>query len=114
MFGTYFDIGTFNIILSTLSDFVISPKASVMHYWKEPRQTLKEAPMRYSMDDDPNLFFKPGPGRKLKLELELSRLDGVSIKTSVQSIMQRTCGYNFLKHRGRFSFITCFAGHTIR
>jgi hypothetical protein len=28
--------------------------------------------------------------------------------------MQRTCGYNFLKHRGRFSFITCFAGHTIR
>jgi hypothetical protein len=24
------------------------------------------------------------------------------------------CGYNFLKHRGRFSFITCFAGHTIR
>jgi hypothetical protein len=23
------------------------------------------------MDDDPNLFFKPGPGRKLKLELEL-------------------------------------------
>ena len=42
-----------------------------MHYWKGPRQTLKEAPMRYSMDDDPNLFFKPGPGRKLKLELEL-------------------------------------------
>jgi hypothetical protein len=27
--------------------------------------------MRYSMDDDPNLFFKPGPGRKLKLQLEL-------------------------------------------
>ena len=27
--------------------------------------------MRYSMDDDPSLFFKPGPGRKLKLELEL-------------------------------------------
>jgi hypothetical protein len=33
----------------------------------------------------------------------VSRLDGVSIKTSVQSIMQRTCGYNFLKHSGRFS-----------
>jgi hypothetical protein len=42
-----------------------------MHYWKGPRQTLKEAPMRYSMDDDSNLFLKPGPGRKLKLELEL-------------------------------------------
>jgi hypothetical protein len=27
--------------------------------------------MRYSMDDDPNLFLKPGLGRKLKLELEL-------------------------------------------
>ena len=49
----------------------LSSKASVMHYWKGPRQTLKEAPMRYSMDDDPSLFFKPGPGRKLKLELEL-------------------------------------------
>ena len=44
----------------------------------------------------------------------MSRLDGVSIKTSVQSIMQRTCGKTFLKHSGRFSFITCFAGHTIR
>ena len=47
----------------------LSPKASVMHYWKGPRQTLKEAPMRYSMDDDPNLFLKPGPGIKLKLVL---------------------------------------------
>ena len=27
--------------------------------------------MRYSMDDDPNLFLKPGPSRKLKLVLEL-------------------------------------------
>jgi hypothetical protein len=27
--------------------------------------------MRYSMDDDPNLFFKPGPSRKQKLVLEL-------------------------------------------
>ena len=49
----------------------LSPKASVMHYWKGPRQTLNDAPMRYSMNDDPNLFLKPGPGRKLKLELEL-------------------------------------------
>ena len=57
-------------VYKTLFDH-LSPKASVMHYWKEPRQTLKEAPMRYSMDDDPSLFFKPGPGRKLKLELEL-------------------------------------------
>jgi hypothetical protein len=47
----------------------LSPKASAMHYWKGPQQTLKEAPMRYSMDDDPNLFLKPGPGSKLKLEL---------------------------------------------
>jgi hypothetical protein len=47
------------------------PKASVMHYWKGPRQTLKETPMRYSMDDDPNLFLKPGPSRKLKFVLEL-------------------------------------------
>jgi hypothetical protein len=45
-------------VYKTLFDH-LSPKASVMHYWKEPRQTLKEAPMRYSMDDDPNLFFKP-------------------------------------------------------
>jgi hypothetical protein len=36
---------------------------------KGPRQTLKETPMRYSMDDDPNIFLKPGPGRILKLEL---------------------------------------------
>jgi hypothetical protein len=49
----------------------LSPKASAMHYWKGPQQTLKEAPMRYSMDDDPSLFLKPGPGRKLKLKLEL-------------------------------------------
>ena len=42
-----------------------------MHYWKVPRQTLKQAPMRYFMDDDPSLFLKPGPGRKLKLKLEL-------------------------------------------
>ena len=27
--------------------------------------------MRYSMDDDPNIFLKPGPGRMLKLELLL-------------------------------------------
>jgi hypothetical protein len=96
MIGTYLDIGTFNIILSTLSDFVkkrqvvksetslcdqtlslsfasvqltrdadvqfytglsntkvlktlfdhLSLKASVMHYWKVPRQTLKQAPMK--------------------------------------------------------------------
>jgi hypothetical protein len=39
-----------------------------MHYWKVPRQTLKQAPMRYFMDDDPSLFLKPGQGRKLKLE----------------------------------------------
>ena len=57
-------------VYKTLFDH-LSPKAYAMHYWKGPRQTLKEAPMRYSMDDDPNLFFKPGPGRKLKLELEL-------------------------------------------
>jgi hypothetical protein len=55
-------------VAKTLFDHLI-PKASVMHYWKGPRQTLKEAPMRYSMDDDPNIFLKPGPGRILKLEL---------------------------------------------
>jgi hypothetical protein len=49
----------------------LSPKASVMHNWKGPRKTLNAAPMRYSMNDDPNLFFKPSSGRKLKLELEL-------------------------------------------
>jgi hypothetical protein len=47
----------------------LNPKASVMHYWKGPRQTLKETPMRYSMDNDPNIFLKPDPGRMLKLEL---------------------------------------------
>ena len=47
------------------------PKASVMQYWKGPRQTLKEAPLRYSLDEDPNLYLKPGPSRKLKLEHEL-------------------------------------------
>ena len=55
-------------VSKTLFDHLI-PKASVMHYWKGPRQTLKEAPMRYSMYDDPNIFLKPGPGRILKLEL---------------------------------------------
>jgi hypothetical protein len=57
-----------------------------MHYWKGPRQTLKEAPMRYSMDDDPSLFLKPGPGRKLNFELELLLV---------------------------MILMTCFAGHTI-
>jgi len=55
-------------VYKTLCDH-LSTKASVMHYWKGPRQTLNDAPMRYSMNDDPNLFLKPGPGRKLKLEL---------------------------------------------
>jgi hypothetical protein len=55
-------------VFKTLFDH-LSPKASVMHYWKGPRQALKEVPMRYFMDDDPSLFLKPGPGRKLKLEL---------------------------------------------
>jgi hypothetical protein len=55
-------------VSKTLFDH-LSPNASVMHYWKGPRQTLKEAPMRYSMYDDPNIFLKPGPGRILKLEL---------------------------------------------
>ena len=55
-------------VYHTLFDHLI-PKASVMHYWKGPRQTLKETPTRYSMDDDPNIFLKPGPGRILKLEL---------------------------------------------
>ena len=55
-------------VSKTLFDHLI-PKASVMHYRKGPRQTLKEAPMGYSMDDDPNIFLKPGPGRILKLEL---------------------------------------------
>lgn len=49
----------------------LSMKASVMQYWKGPRQTIKEAPMRYSFEDDPNIFLKPGPGRKLRLEVEL-------------------------------------------
>jgi hypothetical protein len=57
-------------VFKTLFDH-LSPMASVMHYWNGPRQTLNDAPMRYSMNDDPNLFLKPGPGRKLKLELEL-------------------------------------------
>ena len=57
-------------VCKTLFDH-LSRKASVMHYWKGPRYTLKEAPMRYSMDDDPSLFLKPDPGRKLNLELEL-------------------------------------------
>jgi hypothetical protein len=55
-------------VSKTLFDHLI-PKASVMHYWKGPRQTLKEAPMRYSMADDSSLFLKPGPGRIPKLEL---------------------------------------------
>jgi hypothetical protein len=38
-----------------------------MHYWKVPRQTLKQAPMRYFMDDDPSLFLKPG---KMELSSE--------------------------------------------
>ena len=42
-------------VSKTLFDHLI-PKASVMHYWKGPRQTLKETPMRYSMDGDPNIF----------------------------------------------------------
>jgi hypothetical protein len=54
-------------VLKTLFDH-LSLKASVVHYWKVPRQTLKQAPMRYFMDDDPSLFLKPGPGRKLKLK----------------------------------------------
>ena len=58
-------------VAKILFDHLIPNMASVVHYWKAPRQTLKEAPMRYSMDDDPTLFFKPAPGRKLKLELEL-------------------------------------------
>ena len=49
----------------------LCPKASVMYYWKGQRQTLKETPMKYSMDDDPNLILKPGTSRKLKLVLEL-------------------------------------------
>jgi hypothetical protein len=53
-------------VYNTLFDHLI-PNASVMHYWKGPRQTLKEAPMRYSMYDDPNIFLKPGPGRILNL-----------------------------------------------
>ena len=57
-------------VFKTLFDH-LNLKASVMHYWKVPRQTLKQAPMRYFMDDDPSLFLKPGPGRKLKLKLEL-------------------------------------------
>jgi hypothetical protein len=55
-------------VFKTLFDH-LSPTASVMQYWKGPPQTLKEVPMRYSMDNDPSLFLKPGPGRKLKLEL---------------------------------------------
>jgi hypothetical protein len=43
-------------VSKTLFDHLI-PKASVMHYWKGPRQTLKETPMRYSMDGDPNIFW---------------------------------------------------------
>ncbi|XP_071177651.1 uncharacterized protein [Mytilus edulis] len=57
-------------VFKTIFDH-LSMKASVMHYWKGSKQTLQEAPMRYSMDDDPDLFVKPGPGRKLKLEIEL-------------------------------------------
>ena len=53
-------------VFKTLFDH-LSPKASVLHFWKGSRQTLKEAPMRYSMDDDPSLFLKPGPSRKLNL-----------------------------------------------
>lgn len=39
----------------------LSSKAYVMHYWKGPRQLLKETPMRYYMDDDTNLSLKLGP-----------------------------------------------------
>ena len=42
-------------VFKTLFDH-LSPNASVVHYWKGPRQTLKETPMRYSMDGDPNIF----------------------------------------------------------
>jgi hypothetical protein len=45
-------------VFKTLFDH-LNLKASVMHYWKVPRQTLKQAPMRYFMDDDPSLFLKP-------------------------------------------------------
>jgi hypothetical protein len=72
-------------VFKTLFDH-LNLKASVMHYWKVPRQTLKQAPMRYiwkrhakSCTKSPNLkrimtnnnynsnfSFLPGPGFKNK------------------------------------------------
>ena len=43
-------------VFKILFDHLNPNMAYVVHYWKAPRQTLKEAPMRYSMDDDPSYF----------------------------------------------------------
>ena len=43
-------------VVKILFDHLNPNMAYVVHHWKAPRQTLKEAPMRYSMDDDPSYF----------------------------------------------------------
>ncbi|XP_071177782.1 uncharacterized protein [Mytilus edulis] len=104
----------------------LSMKASVIQYWKGPRQTIKEAPMRYSFEDDPNIFLKPGPGRKLRLEVELllvmMRLREVFIETPSSLDTQAQCWSEYKHHctikflvaitpNGMFSFVSnCYGG----